>query len=138
MGLISLSYLNKIQSFNYWNNVWDSKILYKKYLFLSLFLNKYFNLLFSDYSLNILMRYIIELNFKKGYLLNYYFKKNLFSNYFLGKIWILKYQKSYLIIIKLFSLSNKVLKLKKKNKKWFSYNKNLNLNKIFKNYKYYI
>lgn len=86
MGLISLSYLNKIQSFNYWNNVWDSKILYKKYLFLSLFLNKYFNLLFSDYSLNILMRYIIELNFKKGYLLNYYFKKNLFNNYFLGKI----------------------------------------------------
>ena len=138
MGLTSLSYLNKIHSFNYWNNVWDSKLLYKKYLYLSLFLNKYFNILFSDHSLNILMKYILVLNTKKGYLLNFYSKKNFFKNYFLGKIWILKYQKQYVIILKIFSMLNINNNLRKKNKKWFNYNKNLNLNRSFKSYKYYL
>ena len=116
MGLTSLSYLNKIHSFNYWNNVWDSKLLYKKYLYLSLFLNKYFNILFSDHSLNILMRHILFLNIKKGYLLNYFSKKKFFKNYFLGKIWILKYQKYFIIILKIFSLSSFNFNLKKKTK----------------------
>jgi len=136
MGLISLSYLNKVQDFNYWNNVWDSKLLYKRYLYLSLFLNKYFNLLFSDYSLNILMRYLIELNIKKGYLLNTSFKKNIFKTYFLGKIWILKYQKWYVIVLKIFSLLNKNNSIRKKYKKWVSFNNNLNLNSSLKKYKY--
>ena len=34
MGLTSLSYLNKINNSNYWNFIWDSKFLYKKYLYL--------------------------------------------------------------------------------------------------------
>jgi len=93
MGLISLAYLNKIQNSNYWSNVWDSKLLYKKYLYLSLFLHKYFNIIFSDYMLNILIKHVIQLNLKKGYIFNKPLNKNMFKNFILGKIWILKYQK---------------------------------------------
>lgn len=137
MGLISLPYLNKIQDSNYWNNVWDSKLLYKKYLYLSLFLNKYLSIIFSDYSLNILIKHIININFKKGYLLNSSLKKNFFKNYILGKIWILKYQNWYIIIIKIFSLNTNIKSntYKKKIKNWTNFNNNLNFNNNFLNYK---
>jgi len=137
VGLISLSYLNKIQDSNYWNNVWDSKLLYKKYLYLSLFLNKYINIIFSDYSLNILIKHIINLNLKKGFLLNSNIKKNFIKNYILGKIWLLKFQNWYIIVIKIFNLSsNSKLFLKKKNKNWVNYTNNINLNNNFINYKF--
>nr|YP_009512644.1 ribosomal protein S3 [Uronema marinum]AXJ93336.1 ribosomal protein S3 [Uronema marinum] len=137
MGLISLSYLNKIQDSNYWNNVWDSKLLYKKYLYLSLFLNKYINIIFSDYSLNILIKHIINLNLKKGFLLNSNIKKNYIKNYILGKIWLLKFQNWYIIIVKIFNLNmSSKLFLKNKNKNWVNYTNNINLNNNFVNYKF--
>ena len=137
MGLVSLPFLNKIQDSNYWSNVWDSKIMYKKYLFLSLFLNKFFNIIFSDYSLNILISYIMNLNLKKGYLLNTYIKNKFFKNYLIGKIWILKYQKWFVIILKIFSLNTNIKNLfnKKKSKNWIYFNSSLNFNKNFLNYK---
>ena len=143
MGLISLPVLNKVSSSNYWNNIWDSSNLFKKYFFLSIFLNKYFSLIFTDYSLSIISKIISKVKIKKGYFLNNHFKKKILRNFFLGKIWILKYQTWYLIIVKLFStkiLKKKELDYKKKNKKWkntykFVY-QNLNKNKTnFLNYK---
>lgn len=137
MGLISLSYLNKIQDVNYWNNNWDSKLLYKKYLYLSLFLYKYFNIIFSDFSLNILIKYIININLKKGYLITKNLKKNKIKNFLIGKIWILKYQNWFLIIIKLFNLDSvkvskkKIRDIKKKLIKYSNYNNANN----FMNYK---
>lgn len=136
MGLISLSYLNKIQNSNYWNNVWDSKFLYKKYLYLSLFLNKYLNNVFNDQSLNILVNYIINLNLKKGYILNSLIKKKSSKNFLLGKIWILKYQGWFIIIIKLFSLNSSDLNYKRnKNKNWVNYRNDLNFSNNYLNYK---
>lgn len=137
MGLISLPLVNKIQDSNYWSNVWDSKLLYKKYLFLSLFLNKFFNIIFSDYSLNILINCFISLNLKKGYLTNINLKNNFLKSYLLGKIWILKYQKWFIIVIKIFSLENnvKINFRKKKVKNWVSFNQSLNFNNNFLNYK---
>jgi len=137
MGLISLPLVNKIQDSNYWANTWDSKLLYKKYLFLSLFLNKFFNIIFSDYSLNILVSYIISINLKKGYLTNSNLKNNFLRSYLLGKVWILKYQKWFIIVIKIFSLENnsKISTKKKKVKNWVSFNQSLNFNNNFLNYK---
>jgi len=143
MGLISLPVLNKISNSNYWNSIWDSQNLFKKYFYLSLFLNKYFNLLFLDYSLNIINKIVMKTKFKRGYYLNSNLKKKILKNFFLGKVWILKYQKWYLIIIKLFNTN--ILKKKRvnsfsRNKKWkslytFIY-KGLNKNKVnFLNYK---
>lgn len=54
MGLISLFVLNKISNLNYWSNIWESFNLFKKYFYLFIFLNKYFNLLFIDYILSII------------------------------------------------------------------------------------
>lgn len=143
MGLISLPVLNKVSNSNYWNNIWDSSNLFKKYFYLSLFLNKYFNLLFLDYSLNIINSIISKNKLKKGYFLNKFFKNKILKNFFLGKIWILKYQTWYLIIIKLFStkiLKKKEINVKTKVKKWKNYNKyvynNLNNKNVnFMNYK---
>jgi len=137
MGLISLPLVNKIQDSNYWSNAWDSKLLYKKYLFLSLFLNKFFNIIFSDYSLNILISYFISLNLKKGYITNSNLKNNFLKSYLLGKVWILKYQKWFIIVIKIFSLENslKISFKKKKIKNWVSFNQSLNFNNNFLNYK---
>jgi len=120
MGLISLPVLNKINNSNYWNNIWDSSTLFKRYFYLTIFLNKYFQLIFTDYTLNILNKLILKSKLKKGYFLNNYIKKKLIRNFFLGKILILKYQNWYLIIIKLFSsniLQKKELNNYFKNKK---------------------
>lgn len=133
MGLISLPVLNKISNSNYWSNIWESSNLFKKYFYLSIFLNKYFNLLFIDYTLSIINQIIVKNKFKKGYFINLNFKKKLLKNFFLGKVWILKYQTWYIITIRLFNtkvLKKKELDLKKKTKKWknyyYSVNKNLN------------
>jgi hypothetical protein len=63
-------------------------------------------------------------------------KKKIVKNFFLGKVWILKYQKWYLIIIKLFSvklINLNASNLKVKTKKLKSYYKYINFNLNNKN-----
>jgi hypothetical protein len=60
--------------------------LFKKYFYLSLFLNKYFNLLFTDYSLNIINAIILNHKLKKGYHLDKFIKNKILKSFFLGKI----------------------------------------------------
>jgi hypothetical protein len=86
MGLVSLPVLNKISDANYFNNIWDSSNLFKKYFYLSLFLNKYFNLLFMDYSLSIINEIVLKNRLKKGFIINNYLKKKILKNFFLGKL----------------------------------------------------
>jgi hypothetical protein len=93
MGLISLPVLNKISNSNYFNNLWDSSTLFKKYLYLTLFLNKFFNILFTDYTLSVISKLLKQNKTKKGYFYNNRLKKKIVKNFFLGKVWILKYQK---------------------------------------------
>lgn len=136
MGLISLPYLNKIQDSNYWSNVWDSKLLYKKYLYLSLFLNKFLNILFLDYSLNILAKNILAVSIKKGYVFNNIKTKIKNKKYVLGKLWILKYQNWFIVIVNLFNMGLVEEKNKKNKKKIKNWNTNTNLNYLnFMNYK---
>lgn len=112
MGLISLPVLNKISNSNYWNNIWDSSQLFKRYFYLSLFINKFFNLLFLDYSLYLINTIILKKQIKKGYFIENKISKKINKNILLGKIWILKYQKWFIISVKLFS--TKIIKKKKK------------------------
>ena len=131
MGLVSLPVLNKVSTSNYWNNIWDSSSLFKKYFYLTLFLNKFFNILFIDYTLSIINKLITKNKIKKGYLYYNYLKKKIFKNFFLGKIWVLKYQNWFLIIIKIFSIKTfkqKNINFKKKKKKIKNYYKYLNFN----------
>ena len=136
MGLISLPVLNKISNSNYFNNLWDSSTLFKKYLYLTLFLNKFFNILFTDYTLSVISKLLKQNKTKKGYFYNNRLKKKIVKNFFLGKVWILKYQKWYLIIIKLFSvklINLNASNLKVKTKKLKSYYKYINFNLNNKN-----
>lgn len=136
MGLISLPVLNKISNSNYFNNLWDSSTLFKKYLYLTLFLNKFFNVLFTDYTLSIISKLLKKNKVKKGYLYSNYLKKKIIKNFFLGKVWILKYQKWYLIVIKLFSIKPtnlNSLNFKVKSKKLKSYYRYINFNLNNKN-----
>ena len=144
MGLISLPVLNKVSYSNYWSNLWDSNLLYKKYFFLSIFLNKYFNLLFIDYTLTFLLNIIKKNKLKKGYYIYSVLKKKIFKNFFLGKVWVLKYQNTYLIIVNLFNTNiinsnykNNSLSTKKlKNFFGYTYNQ-IKVNKTnYLNYKY--
>ena len=136
MGLISLPVLNKISNSNYFNNLWDSSTLFKKYLYLTLFLNKFFNILFTDYTLSIISKLLKKNKIKKGYFYSNHLKKKIIKNFFLGKVWILKYQKWYLVIIKLFSVkltNSKFPNLKGKTKKLKNYYKYINFNLNNKN-----
>lgn len=131
MGLISLPVLNKVSNSNYWNNIWDSSNLFKRYLYLSIFLNKFFNLLFIDYTLTIINKLLTKNKIKKGYLYYNYLKKKILKNFYLGKVWILKYQSWFIIIIRVFStktIKSKKLSFQKKNKKIKSYYSYLNFN----------
>lgn len=144
MGLVSLPVLNKVSNSNYWNNLWDSSLLFKKYFYLSLFINKFFNLIFLDYSLKIINKIVLKKQLNKGYYIDNSLNKKLIKNFIIGKIWILKYQKWYIINLRLFTLKSinkkqKNYKLKyKENFFFYKYLKeNVNYKKNnFLNYKY--
>ena len=144
MGLISLPILNKVSYSNYWSNLWDSNLLYKKYFFLSIFLNKYFNLLFIDYTLTFLLNIMKKSNLKKGYYIYSTMKKKFLKNFFLGKVWVLKYQNTFVIVINLFNMNlisssfKKSYNSSKKLKNFFSYSyTQIKCNKVhYLNYKY--
>lgn len=138
MGLVSLPILNKVQDYSYWNNLWDSTDIYKRYFYLVLFINKYFNLLFLDYTLNFINFFIKNLKNLKGYDYNLNLKKKIIQKFFIGKLWILKYQNWFLVIFNLFSVQtlkvfsldrvSKLNSLLRRNKK--SQHKNLLISRL--------
>lgn len=129
MGLISLPMSNKVSTSNYWENIWDSSLLFKKFFFLTLYLNKFLYTLFFDNVFLIIINNFIKKKYFKGY--KEYKKIQKLNNFFLlGKLWIFKYQTWYILVLNIFNVSN-THKRKKINKKVTTYN--------FQNYihKYY-
>lgn len=61
-------------------------LLYKKYIYLSLFLNKYTSVVFVDCALAILINNMVRLNLKKGFLFKSLFKKDYLKKIILGKL----------------------------------------------------
>ena len=144
MGLTSLAYLNRSGVYNYWDDCWDSKKLYKQYFYGNFFIKTLVHELLKGSFFNII--YFVQHNrFKQqGYLsryklINSYFYKTLFF----GKVWYLKYQNWLVVIMhyyntrvlltntKITKNKNKKFMFQKKYSKILKYNKLKNYNFIF-------
>lgn len=133
MGLTSLACLNRSGIYNYWDDNWDSKLLYNRYYYGSFFIKLLILELLSGSYFNTL--FIID---KKN--LGYYSKYKLiysysYKNIFFGKTWYLKYQNWLIVIIYFFN--TKVFK-KKINRRKKICNKGTNgfiKNRIYKKFK---
>jgi len=111
MGLKSLSRLNRSGVYDFWENMWESKVLYKNYFSQIYTLQVLFNEVFNFY----FFKYLFFLKFSKlGY-------KNIFNleyrnkiNLYFSRLWVLKYQNWLVLIIYYYNL-NFYLKKKDKN-----------------------
>lgn len=131
MGLKSLPLLNKSGISMYWNNVWDSIVLYKKYSLNFLYLNeviKYFlneNLYYYCIKKirSIFIQYRgIKRRKKLKYNKNKYLKS--MKNFYLGKILFFNNQGWVIVIINYF--------MSRRNKLFAKYKKTKNFKKLFK------
>ena len=134
MGLKSLPLLNKSGISMYWNNVWDSIILYKKYSLNFFYLNeviKYF-LNESIYyycitKVRSLYIYYRGLKSRKKIKLNRLKRLKNMKNFYLGKILFYNNQGWIIIIINYF--------MSRRNKLFSKYKKTKNFKKFFKLFK---
>lgn len=115
MGLKSLAMLNKSGISMYWENVWDSILLYKKYNLSFFYINEiiYFFLNENTYYYN------ISILSKKGFFIKSYlgygklqidrYKPTRLKYYYLGKILILLNQGWVIILVNFFTAKKKKL-----------------------------
>lgn len=135
MGLKSLSLLNKSGISMYWNNVWDSIILYKKYSLNFLYLydvikyflneNLYYYCITKIRSVYIFYRGIKN---KKKIKLNKIKRFKNMKGFYLGKILFLNNQGWVIILINYFMV--------RRNKLFVKYKKAKNFKKLFKLFKF--
>jgi hypothetical protein len=137
MGLISLPLLNRVGSYQYWNSMWDSNYIYRRYFFCDIFIRKFLLCFFNNIIFNIFFKDLKEKKFKSGFL----FAKRRYKKFnclnYLGKISIYIYHGWVIfnIFIFVFSKSNSFY-FRKNNLFYFYFsnfisNKN-NKKKIFK------
>ena len=98
MGLISLPLLNRVGVYQYWDGLWDSNFLYRRYFFYTLFFNKFLNIIFDNIIFNIFLKKLSLKKYKKGVLLSNYSYKNLVGLNYFGRLNIYMYQ-DWLILI---------------------------------------
>jgi len=102
VGLKSLSRINRSGSYDFWENMWESDILYKQHFFTSYSLKK----ILSETLNFFFMKYL----FKKGFKgLGYYnlYKAEFFFKFlvFFSKVWVLKYQNWFIIFMYYYNLT---------------------------------
>lgn len=153
MAQISIPMSNKVGYSMFWNSMWDNKINYSRGLKEDVYLNKFIPLLFQDkisrkifktidfnkIDLNkMVLRYNLHmkvLNFNKKNFYKYLSEINKVK-YFKSKIWILKYQKWFIIYFFIYlPFFNKFKKKISKFKFIKRYNKYNNLNSLLFMYK---
>lgn len=111
MGLKSLAKINRSGIYDFWENSWDSKILYKDYFFYNHVLRKLFNELFSLF----FFKYLFKVT-TLGSGLPYSHSGGLKMTplLYFSKTWILKYQNWVVLVVYYYNLSY-YLKKKSKN-----------------------
>nr|NP_049572.1 ribosomal protein S3 [Tetrahymena pyriformis]AAD41917.1 ribosomal protein S3 [Tetrahymena pyriformis] len=137
MGLKSLPILNKSGISMYWNNVWDSIKLYKKYSLGFLYLN---DVIFYFLNENLYYYCIMKIRLIgneyrgiKGFKqinMNKMRKSWNMRNFYLGKILFLKSQGWVIVLINYYS--------SRKNKLYFKYKSSKVFKKLFKSFRFNI
>lgn len=137
MGLKSLPILNKSGISMYWNNVWDSIKLYKKYSLGFLYLN---DVIFYFLNENLYYYCIMKIRLIgneyrgiKGFKqinMNKIKKSWNMRNFYLGKILFLKSQGWVIVLINFYS--------SRKNKLYFKYKSSKVFKKLFKSFRFNI
>jgi len=130
MGLKSLSKMNRLGVYDFWENSWESKILYKNYFFqiytLQTLFSEIFNLFF--------FKYLFFLRFSKlGF--KSYLKLELKAKLILyfSRLWVLKYQNWLVLVFYYYNLN---FYLKKKEKVQQITPKYQSIFKLYHNYKF--
>lgn len=135
MGLKSLPLLNKSGISMYWNNVWDSIVLYKKYSLNFMYLNeviKYFlneNLYY--YCITKIRAVFIQfrgIKSRKKIKNNKLKRLKNIKNFYLGKILFFNNQGWVIIVVNYF--------MSRRNKLFMKYKKTKNFKKLFKIFRY--
>lgn len=137
MGQSSISMLNKVGYSMFWGSMWDNKIIYNRLLKEDIFIDKFFDFIFTDnLSVNIFNikkinanKHVKSLNFgfnvsnKSSLYLYKYLKNSNKVKYFNSKVWVLKYQ-NWVIIYNFLYLQQfyKYIKKRKEITLKFSYN----------------
>jgi len=128
MGLKSLSKINRSGIYDFWENLWESRVLYNNYFFqiytLQVLFNEIFNLLFFKY-----LFYITTP--KLGLRGNFKLELKVKTILYFSRLWVLKYQNWFILITYYYNFNNY---LKKRDK---IFQNKLNYQSIFKLYKNY-
>jgi len=110
MGLKSLAKINRSGVYDFWESSWDSKILYRDYVFQTHIFRKVFNELFSLF----FFKYIFKVSYfglGAPYSQSGGYKMNLLL--YFSKTWILKYQKWIILVVYYYNLSDYLRKKSK-------------------------
>ncbi len=144
MGQSSLPISNKLGVSMRWDSCYDNLINFKKQLLLDIFLKKFFDFVFEDKLIFFFFNNFFKKNLKFNFFLNIFKFKNKKIVTYLSKLWILKYQRWFIVSFYLYV--PKVFLKKNLNFKKIKINNNFSLLKFnfFQNkkndllYKYFI
>ena len=130
MGLKSLPKINRSGVYDFWENSWESNILYRNYYFqiysLQILFGEIFNFFF--------FKYLFFLRFSKlGYLDTYRFELKVKLILYFSKLWVLKYQNWLVLVVYYYNLN---FSTKKKNKTIFHTLQYKSIFKLYRNYKF--
>jgi len=130
MGLKSLSKMNRLGVYDFWENSWESKILYKNYFFQIHTLQ----LLFSEIFTLFFFKYMFFLRFSKLGFKNFIkFELRVKPILYFSRLWVLKYQNWLVLIIYYYNLNFYLKKREKIQQITLQYQ---SIFKVYRNYKF--
>jgi len=119
MGLKSLAKTNRSGVYDFWENSWDSKILYRDYLFQTHIFKKIFTELFSLF----FFQYLFKLSyFGLGLPYSQGSSYKMTPLLYFSKTWILRYQKWVILVVYYYNLSYYLRKKSRTNSTTYQYN----------------
>jgi len=130
MGLTSLAQINRSGVYDFWDSVWDTKYLYKHLTYNTFIFKDIFNEILSFFFFKYLFNRKVG-NLGYNSVVKFEFKLN--PVVYFSKIWILRYQSWFVLIMYYYNLSNY---FKKKNRNFNKIYKYQNFFRVYKNYNY--
>jgi hypothetical protein len=130
MGLKSLSKMNRSGVYDFWENSWESKILYKNYFFQIRTLQTLFGEIFNFF----FFKYLFFMRMSKlGYTKNYKFESKIKLTLYFSRLWVLKYHNWLVLVVYYYNLN---FYIKKKDKVVQTTAQYKSIFKLYGNYKF--
>lgn len=102
MGLKSLPQVNRSGIYDFWENSWESKFLYKNYFYLTYTLQFFFIEMFNFF----FFKYLFKIKgFRLGYSVFFRKESKVFFKFYFSKVWILKYQNWFVLVTYYYNLT---------------------------------